>query len=145
MSLSNEPVLQLFALSSAVVVVTLYGLGFATAKKRADRKLVINPEDVAVNSGAKVGDGEHPDVLRIKRAHLNGIENAVPFFVLGFLFTMTDPSLTLARVLFGTFVGIRVLHAVFYLSAKQPFRTASFAVGAIVNLVLLEEVVRHAV
>ncbi len=144
MSISSDPVLQLFAISSGVIVLSLYGLGFETARKRNERKLVINAEDSSINGGAKVGDAEHPDVARIKRAHTNAIENAVPFFILGFLFTMTDPNLWLARVLFGTFVLIRVLHALFYLNAKQPFRTASFTVGALVNLALLEEVVRHA-
>jgi len=144
MTFAHQPVLQLFALCCAVLVVTLYALGFFTAKKRADRKAVINPEDVKVNSGAQIVDAEHPDVQRIKRAHLNALENAVPFFVIGFLYTLTEPSMTMASVLFLTFVGIRLFHAIFYLSAKQPFRTASFAVGAIVNLVMVVQVIRGA-
>ena len=66
---------------------------------------------------------EHPDVQRIKRAHVNAIENAVPFFVIGFIYTQTSPSMMMARVLFLTFVAIRLFHAIFYLTAKQPFRT----------------------
>lgn len=144
MTFAHQPVLQLFAVCCAVLVATLYALGFLTAKTRADRKAVLNPEDVKVNSGASVVEVEHPDVQRVKRAHLNGLENAVPFFILGFLYTLTDPSMTMASVLFLTFVGIRLFHAVFYLSAKQPFRTASFAVGALVNIVMLVQVVRGA-
>jgi glutathione S-transferase len=144
MTLSNQPVLQLFALSSAVLVLTLYGLGILTARKRNQRKAVLNPEDVKVNSGAKVVDAEHTDVLRIKRAHLNLIENAVPFFVIGFLYTLTDPSMTMASILFFTFVGVRLFHAIFYLNAAQPFRTASFGIGALVNVVMLVQVVRAA-
>ena len=143
--MQNQPVLQLFAVCSAVVVLTLYMLGVITARTRNQRKAVINPEDVKVNSGAKVVDEEHADVLRIKRAHLNGLENAVPFFVIGFLYTMTDPSLVLARVLFITFAVVRVLHAVFYLNAKQPFRTAAFGVAALVNVIMLVQVVRAAI
>ena len=148
----NDTVFQLYALCSCVLVVILYGLGFdrevqsavrvLTAKTRNDRKVVVNPEDSKINGGAAVADVEHADVQRLKRAHTNSLENAVPFFAVGLLYAMTSPSLTLARALFITFVAIRVLHAVFYLSAKQPFRTASFAVGAIINLTMVVQIVR---
>lgn len=139
------PVLQLYALSSAIVILTMYGLGVLTAKKRAEKKVVINPEDVKVNSGAKVSDEEHPEVLRVKRAHLNAMENALPFFVIGFLYALTEPSVLMAKVLFFTFIGVRLFHAAFYVNAKQPFRTASFAVGAVVNLVMLAQVLRDVI
>lgn len=142
MSLLSQPVFQSYALAVAVLVVTLYGLGFETARVRAARKIVVNPEDAGINGNATVADQDHPDVLRIKRAHLNLLENATPFFAIGLLYSLTDPGLTFARVLFGVFVGVRVLHAAFYLSAKQPFRTASFVVGALVNLAMVVQVVR---
>ena len=144
MPIFSDPVFQAYALGVSAVVVTLYGLGFHTAKLRADRKIVLNPEDVGVNRGARVAEVEHPDVLRVKRAHLNLVENAVPFFAIGLLYTMTDPSVNLARALFAIFVGIRVFHAVFYLAAKQPFRTLSFVIGALCNLTMVVQVVRAA-
>lgn len=141
-TLLNDPTFQLYALSSAVLVLILYGLAFFTAKIRSDRKAILNAEDVAVNSGAQLVEIEHPDVQRIKRAHLNALENSVPFFAMGLLYTLTSPSLTMARILFLTFVGVRLLHAVFYLTAKQPFRTLSFTVCAVVNLVMVVQVIR---
>jgi prostaglandin-E synthase 1 len=137
-----DPVFQAYTLAASATIVLLYALGFLTAKTRAERKIVLNPEDVSVNSGSKVGEVEHPDVLRIKRAHLNLLETAVPFFAIGFLYTATAPSVTLARVLFGAFVVVRVLHAVFYLGAKQPFRTIMFAGGTLVNVIMLVQVMR---
>jgi len=130
------PAVQTYAIASALLVVLLYGLGFYTAKRRNDTKKVMNKEDVAINGGAEVVEVEHPDVLRIQRAHRNSLENAVPFFVLGLLFALTGPSATLAAALMYGFVTVRVLHTIFYLAAKQPFRTASFAVGALINLAM---------
>lgn len=144
-TLLTQPVFASYALAVCVLVVTLYGLGFNTAKVRAERKIVVNAEDVGVNPGARVADNEHPDVLRIKRAHLNLIENAVPFFVIGGLYSLTSPGLALARSLFVIFVVIRLFHAVFYLTAKQPFRTLSFVIGALVNLIMLVQVLRAVV
>ena len=139
--LISQPVFVLYAECCAVLVVTMYALGFMTAKTRADRKKVINAEDVKIN-GAEVVDVEHGDVQRIKRAHLNALENAVPFFVIGFIYTQTSPSMMVARIFFLTFVGLRLFHAMFYLTAKQPFRTLSFAVGALVNLAMVVQVLR---
>ncbi len=138
----HEPVFGLYAACSSILIVTLYALGFWTARIRNARRAVVNAEDVKVNSGAVVVEVEHPDVQRIKRAHLNALENAVPFFVIGFLYTQTAPGLTFARALFLSFVAIRTLHALFYLNAKQPFRTASFAIGAVINLVMVAQVLR---
>jgi microsomal prostaglandin-E synthase 1 len=142
MNAFTDPVFQAYSLAVVAVIVTLYGLGFNTAKIRAERKAVLNPEDVGVNKGAKVVDLEHPDVQRIKRAHLNLIENAVPFFAIGLLYTMTAPSLTFARALFTIFVVVRLFHAFFYLSAKQPWRTISFAIGTAVNVIMIVQVLR---
>ncbi len=144
-SLISQPVFHAYALSVCVVVFMLYGLGFNTALVRNQRKIVVNREDANINGGATVADTDHPDVLRIKRAHLNLIESAVPFFAIGLLFCLTSPSLGFARALFAVFVVARLLHASFYLAAKQPFRTAVFAVGTIVNLTMLVQVLRSVI
>lgn len=144
-TLLSQPVFQAYAFSVSILVVTLYGLGFNTAKVRNDRKIVVNPEDAGINGGARVADIDHPDVQRIKRAHINLLENAAPFFAIGLLFSLTSPGLLFARALFTVFVVVRVLHALFYLTAKQPFRTLSFAVGAIVNLIMVVQVLRTVV
>lgn len=140
--LIHQPAIQLYALTSAIIIVIMYGLGFWTAAVRASRRSVVNPEDVGVNPGSHVVEVEHPDVQRIKRAHTNAIENAVPFFAIGLLYALTAPGMTMARILFFGFLGFRLLHAVFYLAGKQPFRTLSFAVAAIINLVMVVQVIR---
>jgi prostaglandin-E synthase 1 len=144
-ALISTPAFHLYAMSSAALVVLLYGLGFLTGKTRELRKAVLNPEDVRVYRGAAVVDVEHPDVQRIKRAHANLIENAVPFFVIGFLYVLTDPSILVARALLLAFVAFRFLHALFYLTGRQPFRAGSFAVGAFINLIMVVQVVRAVV
>ncbi|MFO0726341.1 MAG: MAPEG family protein [Myxococcota bacterium] len=141
-SLFGQPVFQLYALCSAILVVILYWLAFLTAGTRAKRKKILNAEDVKVNSGAELVETEHPDVARIQRAHRNSLENAVPFFVIGGLYSLTEPSLIWAQGFFFSFVALRLFHAGFYLRAKQPFRTLSFGLGAIVNLGMVVQVIR---
>ena len=141
-TLISLPAFQLYAICSSILILSLYGLGFFTAKLRNDRKLVVNHEDVIMNGNAKLVDTEHSDVLRVKRAHLNALENAVPFFVIGFIYTQTNPSLLMVQILFFTFVAARLLHAFFYVIARQPFRTLMFALGTIVNITMVVQVIR---
>jgi len=144
-SLMDQPVFALYAGCSAALIVILYVLGGLTARTRNARKAVINTEDQSINGGANVVDIEHPDVQRIKRAHLNAIENTLPFVAIGFLYTQTSPSMTVAAAFFLTFVAVRLLHAIFYLLAIQPFRTLSFAVGALINFAMVVQVLRAAI
>ena len=137
-----HPAFQLYAACSAVLVVGLYVLAVFTGYTRDGRKMVLNPEDVLLYAGARVVDHEHADVQRVKRAHLNLIESALPFFAIGLLYALTDPSLAMARALFFTFVGVRLLHAVFYVRARQPARFVAFALGGLVNLVMVVQVLR---
>jgi len=67
----------------------------------------------------------------VKRAHLNLLENSVPFFVVGLLFALTEPGLLVASTLYGLFVASRVLHAVVYLSGRQPVRSAAWFLGVV--------------
>ena len=142
--LFSQPVFALYAMVSCALVVSLYGLGFKTAFVRNARRAIVNHEDVKVNFGASLVEVEHPDVQRIKRAHQNALENAVPFFAIGFLYTQTFPSRTVATAFFLIFFAVRMLHAGFYLTARQPFRTISFAVGALINLAMVVQVMRVA-
>ncbi len=144
-NLLSQPVFQAYTVSVCALAMTLFGLGAHTAKTRSERKIVVNSEDAGINGGAALGGVDHPDVQRIKRAHMNLIESAVPFFALGFLYCLTSPSLTLAGVLFGAFVLTRVFHAVFYLGAKQPFRTIAFGAGTLVSLVMIVQILRAVV
>jgi glutathione S-transferase len=101
----------------------------------------VNPEDKVVNKG-ELAEQEHDDVLRIKRAHINALENAVPFFVIGALYVATGATKTGAQLYCYTFLAARLLHSVFYLAGKQPFRTLSFGVGALANLGMAYHVIR---
>ena len=57
-------------------------------------------------------------VERVRRIHLNDLEN-IPFFLFaGGLYVATDPSLLVARILFYGYVLTRLLHFAAYLTAR---------------------------
>jgi uncharacterized MAPEG superfamily protein len=139
-----DSAVRIYALVSTLVAVHLILLAFWVGTVRTMRKQFTNPEDKIVIKGALV-DADHTDVLRAKRAHLNALENAVPFFAVGALYAVTSPSLMGAQVYFFTFLGARVLHSLFYLWGRQPFRTLTFAVGALATLGMAVHVIRASI
>ena len=132
-----------FALASAIVAIHLFVLAGITGYVRAKRKQFVNPEDAALNKAEKVDD-DHPDVLRVKRAHMNLMESAIPFFGVAGLYVMTGATKTGAMAYFGTFVVARVLHTIFYLLGKQPFRTITFVIGAFAVIGMAVHIIRAA-
>jgi uncharacterized MAPEG superfamily protein len=138
---AENPAAALYALSATVLALQLLALALWTGTVRVMRKQWINPEDAKANKGDLV-DVEHEDVSRVKRAHMNAIENVIPFFVVGALYAATAPGRTAALVYFGTFVGVRLVHSVFYLWGRQPFRTLSFAVGVLAVIGMAVHVLR---
>jgi glutathione S-transferase len=74
-------------------------------------------------------------VDRIRRIHLNDLEN-IPFFLAaGFLYILTEPSLLVARVLLYGYVVTRLLHFVAYLTGRtHDTRAKLWAPGSLILL-----------
>lgn len=85
------------------------------------------PEDVARVPGAAI-ILDDPDVERVRRAHLNDLENLVPFFAVGFLFVLTDPNVYEGTILIRIVAWARILHTIVYAvyPIRQPARGICF-------------------
>jgi uncharacterized MAPEG superfamily protein len=135
-ALLHAPAFVAYAVACLALVGLFYFLAYRTGAVRTRVKAVVNPEDVRVYAGASVVEIEHPDVQRVKRAHMNLLENSVPFFVVGLLFAVTEPGLLVASTLYGVFVASRVLHAAVYLSGRQPIRSGAWFLGIVTVVVM---------
>jgi len=119
---------------SVLLVLKMGAVAFITANERRKSGVVLNPEDTAVVPGSRSEREDAPGVLRVKRAHLNDLENIPGFLVLALLFTLSGCSATAGWVYFGTYFAARALHTLFYLNGVQPWRTATFFVGQLTQL-----------
>jgi uncharacterized MAPEG superfamily protein len=137
---TDLPALRSYALASALVALNMIVLAGMTGAARGKTKSFNNPEDAR---GAPV-DEVHPKVARLKRAHTNALESAVMFYPIGLLYCFAGPSDLGAKAYFFTYAGARILHSVFYLSEKQPWRTVMYAVGTLAIFGMLVHVVRVA-
>lgn len=121
-SLQN-PVFAAYALAAALMILKVASMSWLTVARMAKANGGFrNPEDLQKTPFNPKPDPNqldpNPDVDRIRRIHGNDLENVPFFLVAGLLFVLTDPSLLLARVLFGAYVATRLLHFAAYLTAR---------------------------
>ncbi len=127
-----NPVIQAYLVTLIVLGLNLLVLANNTAVSRAKSAEVINPEDMRLNPKATVVlEAGNDRTARYRRAHRNALENIPLFLISGFMLTLTPISWVVAAAIFGTFTAARVLHSICYVAGIQPWRTASFAIGAL--------------
>ncbi|XP_007442235.1 microsomal glutathione S-transferase 1, partial [Python bivittatus] len=100
-----------------------------------------NPEDTA-----SMGKGENakkylrtdPDVERVRRIHLNDLENIIPFLFIGFFYSLSGVTLSTALLHYRIFLGSRIFHTIAYLvPLPQPSRGLAWVVGYLVTFSMI--------
>ncbi|XP_070710018.1 microsomal glutathione S-transferase 1-like [Pempheris klunzingeri] len=134
--LMEDEVFKAFTTYAAIVVVKMMLMAPMTAYYRLTRGAFANEEDVARKSAEEKKKmlRSDPDVERVRRCHLNDLENVVPFVLVGLLYTLTGPELSSALLHFRLFAGSRIFHTIAYVGAlPQPCRGLSFILGLVVT------------
>uniref|UniRef100_A0A1B0EUG3 Microsomal glutathione S-transferase 1 n=2 Tax=Lutzomyia longipalpis TaxID=7200 RepID=A0A1B0EUG3_LUTLO len=69
-----------------------------------------------------------PQVERVRRAHLNDMENILPFLTIGLLYVLTNPNKVIASNLYRVAATARIIHTVVYAlyPIRQPARAICF-------------------
>jgi glutathione S-transferase len=126
----NDELLQVFGFWGSILVLKMMAMAPLTARQRFRKKVFANTEDMKMLSGKAKVTYDDPDVERVRRAHLNDLENVVPWFLITYIWLTTGPSVGLAKILIRTFVCSRIAHTLSYaVLSQQPTRAISFFVG----------------
>ncbi|MGH6857411.1 MAG: MAPEG family protein [Methylocella sp.] len=131
-----SPIFLPYAITCVVLNVNLLLLWISSGAIRAKNKIAINAEDGA-RYGAPVSEIDPPAVARALRAHRNAEATIYPFLLLGLIYVLAGGRVWIALPIFAIFTFSRIAHSVFYLRAKQPWRTIAFAVSLFTILVLM--------
>jgi len=139
LSLSN-PLFATYVVAASLMVLKAASMSWLTVLRMVQEKGGYrSPEDLTktpLNPNPDPKQLEPNDrVERVRRIHLNDLEN-IPFFLAaGFFFVLTDPSLLLARALLYGYVATRLLHFLAYFSARtHDTRAALWTPGSLVIL-----------
>ncbi|MEE6509006.1 hypothetical protein FKM82_023814 [Ascaphus truei] len=145
--LIDSDVFRAFATYATVVLLKMMLMSLATAYFRLTRKVFANTEDAVIHS--KGGDIKKylrtdQDVERVRRCHLNDIENIIPFIGIGLLYALSNPDLFTALLHFRIFAGSRILHTVAYLTPlPQPSRGLTWLAGFGVTISMAYRVLQN--
>ncbi|CAD5117965.1 DgyrCDS6707 [Dimorphilus gyrociliatus] len=119
----------------------MLSLGILTSIKRSATLVMSSPEDRSwsyfVGKTPKDAKIIHNDdrIERVRRNHLNDVENIYLFVLIGFFYVLTQPDLSTATWHFRIFTISRFIHTLVYqLAVKQPARGSAFFVGVLVNV-----------
>lgn len=127
----KDPVFAAYTVAAAFMIIKCMGQGWITvAQMMRVQGGFLNPEDAAqgkTNPKPRPGQLDpNEDVERSRRMHRNDLENIPMFLIAGFLFTLTQPPLWIAQVLFYGFVVTRLGHFWAYFTAKSHETRAFF-------------------
>ncbi len=146
MDLFHSPAFGTFALFAAALSVLLLLIDALGGGVRAGTKTTPNAEDArSVARGAALTPQDPEQVARVMRAHRNALANIVPFLIVMLLYVAVGASAKWVLALCGVFTAMRLVHAIAYIKAVQPWRTASFVVGQVCTLIAVVQVVRMAI
>ncbi|XP_016144998.1 prostaglandin E synthase-like isoform X1 [Sinocyclocheilus grahami] len=143
----GSDVLLCFIFYSTLLILKMYIIAIFTGQVRlrkrksayilqlsgltSEIKAFANPEDADRHGGVQFCRTD-PYVERCRRAHVNDMENILPFLFLGAVYSMTGPSYAVARLHFLVFFLGRVLHSIAYLLAlKAPTRSFAYVIAQV--------------
>ena len=136
----TDPVFRTYAIAAALMILKVKSMSWLTVVRMMSIKGGFrSPEDTKrtlMNPDASETQTDKVEsVERVRRIHLNDLEN-VPFFLAaGFLFVLTSPSLVLAQGLFYGYVVTRFLHFAAYLTAQtHDVRATLWTPGSLIIL-----------
>jgi len=136
----QNPLFATYAIAATIMILKAASMSWLTVVRMMQVKGGFrSPEDIK-----KTPLNPEPDpqqlqpneaVDRVRRIHLNDLENIPFFLVSGFLFVLTEPSLHVAQALFYGYVVTRLLHFVAYFTGRtHDTRAALWTPGSLIIL-----------
>ncbi|XP_051912217.1 microsomal glutathione S-transferase 1-like [Hippocampus zosterae] len=132
LELMQDEVFKAFSTYTLIVILKLMLMSPLTSFYRFRKGSFATEEDVAFKPAEERKKllRTHPDVERVRRCHLNDLENIIPFVLVGLFYVLSGPELSAALLHFRIFAGSRIFHTISYVGAfPQPCRALSFFVG----------------
>jgi len=119
-SLEDET-FQVFGICSLLLLAKMTFMSLLTSRQRIKTGKFANKEDSyfgdkSAPANLKESLKANDEVERVRRAHMNDMENIYPFILIGFFYCLTGPNSNTAKFHFITFLMARVLHTIVYIA-----------------------------
>ncbi|XP_041973588.1 microsomal glutathione S-transferase 1-like [Aricia agestis] len=136
----QNPIVQSYIIHVTILTAKLLLMATLTTTIRMTKGVFQNPEDAKLFRGEVKYDDT--TVERVRRAHLNDLENIPAFWLLGALYITTGPWDTWAILLFRIFTVSRLVHTFVYAICPmpQPIRAIAYAIPFIIMLYMAVQI-----
>jgi glutathione S-transferase len=134
----QDPLFGTYVIAATLMILKAVSMSWLTVVRmmkarsgfRSPEDLKKTPLNPAPHAGQLAPDER---VDRIRRIHLNDLENLPFFLAAGFLYVLTQPPLLLAQLLLYGYVASRLLHFLAYLTARtHDTRATLWTVGSLI-------------
>ena len=134
----QDPLFATYVIAATLMILKAISMSWLTvARMTAVKGGYRSPEDL---QKTRLNPQPNPQQLepderveRIRRIHLNDLENLPFFLVAGFLYVLTQPSLLLAQWLLYGYVASRFLHFIAYFTGRtHDTRATLWTVGSLI-------------
>jgi glutathione S-transferase len=134
----QNPLFKIYAVAACIMILKAAMMSWLTVVRMMQvnggfrspediKKTILNPSP----SAEQLAPNEYVD--RIRRIQLNDLENLPFFLIAGFLFVLTEPSITLAQWLLYGYMVSRLLHFGAYFTARtHDTRATLWTVGSLI-------------
>lgn len=134
----QDPLFATYVIAATLMILKAVSMSWLTVLRMMSAQGGFrSPEDLRKTPLNPAPDPKQlePDerVERVRRIHLNDLENLPFFLAAGFLYVLTQPTLWVAQLLLYGYVVSRLLHFAAYLTARShDTRAALWTVGSLI-------------
>ena len=134
----QDPLFATYVIAATLMILKAVSMSWLTVLRMMSAQGGFrSPEDLRKTPLNPAPDPKQlePDerVERVRRIHLNDLENLPFFLAAGFLYVLTQPTLWVAQLLLYGYVVSRLLHFAAYLTARShDLRAALWTVGSLI-------------
>ncbi|XP_027041694.1 microsomal glutathione S-transferase 1-like isoform X3 [Pocillopora damicornis] len=130
----DDRFLAAYLFYGAMVMLKTWVMSFLTSRHRIGNKALPSPEDYGKDNTKPVP--VNPDVERVRRAHLNDLENIPIFMIVALLYGLSGEPVARGIWCLRIFTGARFLHTIAYLNGISVPRALGFLSGSVCTAVL---------
>lgn len=129
--------LLVFCVFTFLVIIKFHSTSMIQAIARMRSKRFRHPDDAKFFGKGKgtTDDGLSPLDIAAQRVWQNDIENIYPFLFVALIFSLSLPGVFIQVTYLSLFFSTRILHSIFLIFPKQPFRNIFYQGGNILTSV----------
>jgi len=133
----NNEVFRGYITWGGLLLIKMLLMSLLTAAQRFRKDAYENPEDVGGRTEVAIKKDEN--VERVRRAHLNDLENIPAFLIGALMYVMTEPNTDVGLWLIRIAVIARILHTIVYAiyPIRQPARASCFLTCLLITIFMI--------